>query len=100
MNTVDQAAQLADEGLGYAPDVVLLGYVLNDSEDARPRRRAAPRTGCARARRGRAWSTARRSSAWCAAALWATAENRRRIAGYRSMYADGRAGLDRRAARR
>ena len=34
MNTVDQAAQLASEGFDYAPDAVLLGYVLNDSEDS------------------------------------------------------------------
>src|SRR6185436_12473513 len=33
MKTTDHAAQLAGEGFAYRPDVVLLGYVLNDSED-------------------------------------------------------------------
>ena len=87
MNTVDHAAQLAGEGLAYAPDVVLVGYVLNDSEDsqAAEARRAADwsqppaapglldRSALVRMIRGR---------------LWATAENRRRISGYKSMYAD------------
>src|SRR5687767_12946192 len=29
MNTVDEAAQLAQEGVAYEPDAVLLGFVLN-----------------------------------------------------------------------
>jgi hypothetical protein len=33
MGTVEQAEQLATEGLAYGPDVVVLGFVLNDSED-------------------------------------------------------------------
>src|SRR4029453_595235 len=43
LKNVDEAAQLADEGFAYQPDVVLLGYVLNDSEDpaAAESRRAA-----------------------------------------------------------
>ncbi len=87
MNTVDQAAQLEGEGMGYAPDVVLLGYVLNDSEDAQ----------AAETRRAEDWVRARRAEPrWydrsalfrlVGARLHATAENRRRIAGYRSMYA-------------
>ena len=87
MNTVDQAAQLADEGLGYAPDVVLLGFVLNDSEDAQ----------AAETRRAEDWLRARqaRPGLFDRSALFrlvrgrvgATLENRRRIAGYRSMYA-------------
>lgn len=87
MNTVDQAAQLEGEGVGYAPDVVLLGYVLNDSEDAQ----------AAETRRVEDWVRERRTQPrWyersalfrlVGARLRATAENRRRIAGYRSMYA-------------
>ena len=87
MNTVDHAAQLAGEGMDYGPDVVVVGYVLNDSEDsqAAEARRAADwsqppaapglldRSALVRMIRGR---------------LWATAENRRRISGYKSMYAD------------
>lgn len=87
MNTVDQAAQLADEGLAYGPDVVLLGFVLNDSEDAQS----------AEARRVEDWVRERearpglldRSALFrlVAGRVRATAENRRRISGYRSMYA-------------
>ena len=91
MNTVDQAAQLADEGMAYAPDVVLVGYVLNDSEDSQ----------AAEARRAIEWSQPKGPpglldhSALARAVrgrLWATAENRRRVSGYRSMYADAAPG--------
>ncbi|HET9314134.1 MAG TPA: hypothetical protein VFQ51_01045, partial [Vicinamibacteria bacterium] len=87
MNTVDQAAQLADEGLAYGPDVVLLGFVLNDSEDAQ----------AAETRRVEDWVRERearpgvldRSALFrlVAGRVRATMENRRRITGYRSMYA-------------
>jgi hypothetical protein len=49
MGSVDQAAQLADEGFAYEPDVVILGYVLNDSEDA----------AAAETRRAADWAEAR-----------------------------------------
>ncbi len=90
MNTVDQAAQLTQEGLRYEPELVLLGFVLNDSEDA----------VAAETRRVNDWVEARRKAPsgglWHRSALvrlvhgrlFATAENRRRIDGYRSMYAD------------
>jgi hypothetical protein len=88
MNTVDHAAQLADEGMAYGPDVVLVGYVLNDSEDA----------GSAEVRRAAEWSAPRYPPAllWDRSALyrfvgtrlWATAQNRRRLAGFKSMYAE------------
>jgi hypothetical protein len=89
MNTVDQAAQLEQEGMAYEPDVVLLGFVLNDSEDA----------VAAEARRADEWEQERpgpprgaldRSALlrMVRTRLWATAENRRRISGYKSMYAD------------
>jgi len=102
MKTTDHAVQLADEGIEYQPDVVLLGYVLNDSEDpaAAESRRAAEwseehgltpslldRSALLRLMRGR---------------IWATRENRRRVSGYRSMYDEkapgwiaGRAALQR-----
>ena len=88
MNTVDQASQLHEEGLAYAPDLVLVGYVLNDSED----------TEAAEARRARDWAEEKREKREprfldrlalfrvVSTRLWATAENRRRIAGYRAMY--------------
>jgi hypothetical protein len=74
--------------MAYGPDVVLLGYVLNDSEDQ----------AAAEARRAADWeeTPGPRQGAFDRSALfrlvhtrlWATAENRRRVAGYRSMYAD------------
>jgi hypothetical protein len=86
MNTEDQAAQLADEGFGYAPDVELLGFVLNDSEDSQ----------AAETRRAEDWLRARevRPSLFDRSALYrlvagrlaATRENRRRVSGYLSMY--------------
>lgn len=89
MNTVDEAAQLDQEGMAYEPDAVLLGFVLNDSEDAT----------AAEARRADDWAQGKsrphgglfdRSALFrlVAGRLWATAENRRRVTGYRSMYAD------------
>jgi lysophospholipase L1-like esterase len=88
MNTVSEEGQLRTEGMAYAPDVVLLGFVLNDSEDE----------DAAEARRVRDWLEAKRQRPGLLghSALWrmikgrlsATAENRRRITGYKSMYAD------------
>jgi hypothetical protein len=88
MNTVDQRAQLDREGFTYQPDVILLGFVLNDSEDA----------AAAETRRAQDWVEARRAAPslldrsallrLVRGRLAATAENRRRIDGYRSMYAD------------
>jgi hypothetical protein len=85
MNTVDQAVQLGEIGMAYAPDVVLLGYVLNDSEDAQ----------AAETRRAAEWAEPGSLGVLDHSALarlvqrriWATLENRRRVAGYRSMYA-------------
>ena len=88
MNTVDEASQLHEEGLAYGPDLVLVGYVLNDSEDSE----------AAEARRAREWAEEKREKReprllersalfrLVSSRLYATAENRRRIAGYRSMY--------------
>jgi hypothetical protein len=84
MNTVDHAAQLDAEGMALAPDVVLLGYVLNDAEEA----------AAAEARQAAGWTAPRpwgplgRSALarWVWGRLWATAEGRRRVAGYRSLY--------------
>ena len=83
--TIDQAAQLAKEGEAYAPDVVLLGFVLNDSQDA----------AAAEAQRAEDWVNHPPPSGGRSALLrlvrtrlWATSENRRRVTGYRSMYED------------
>ncbi len=90
MNTVDQAVQLAAEGMALSPDVVLLGYVLNDAEE----------TSVAEARQAASWAPPRpwgplgRSAlaSWVWGRLWATAEGRRRVAGYRSLYRDDAVG--------
>jgi hypothetical protein len=92
MATVDQAAQLEKEGEQYQPDVVLLGYVLNDSEDA----------DAAEARRAADWAEPKHPPPalldhWALFKLvrgrvWATVENRRRVAGYLSMYDDKASG--------
>jgi hypothetical protein len=85
MATVDHAAQLAKEGEAYGPDVVLLGFVLNDSQDVT----------AAEAQRAEDWVNHPPPSGGRSALLrlvrmrlWATGENRRRVAGYRSMYDD------------
>jgi lysophospholipase L1-like esterase len=90
MNTVDEASQLVLEGFAYSPDVVVLGFVLNDSEDSE----------AAEARRAREWAEEKQEKherrnldrsalyRFVSTRLWATIENRRRIAGYRSMYKD------------
>lgn len=96
MNAVEQVSRLESEGWGYEPDVVVLAWVLNDSEDE----------NAAEARRARDWEEGERRPPTLAdrlaarsalfrvvsTRLRATAENRRRITGYRSMYADGYAG--------
>jgi GDSL-like lipase/acylhydrolase family protein len=85
MATVDQAAQLAKEGDDYGPDVVLLGFVLNDSQDAT----------AAEAQRAEDWINHPPPAGGRSALLrlvrsrlWATGENRRRVSGYLSMYDD------------
>ena len=92
MRTVDHAAQLADEGFAYQPDVVLLGYVLNDSEDdaAAGTRRAADWSQGS----GPGPSLLDRSALvrLIRLRIWATRENRRRISEYRSMYEESAAG--------
>jgi hypothetical protein len=94
LNAVEEASRLVSEGFAYEPDVVVVGYVLNDSEDeaAASTRRAAhwveeggeaPSAGLLdRSALARLVKTR----------LWATTENRRRVEEFRSMYADDYAG--------
>jgi hypothetical protein len=75
---------LEAEGWDYQPDLVLVAFVLNDSEDA----------GSAEARRAAEWEEGPPPSPLDASALvrfvrrrlWATSHNRRRIDGFLSMY--------------
>jgi lysophospholipase L1-like esterase len=93
MNTVEQAEQLSTEGFGWDPDVVILGYCLNDSEDedAAETRRAEDWEELRAERRARReGSLLSRSALWqtVASRVDATLENRRRIANYLSQYRD------------
>jgi lysophospholipase L1-like esterase len=92
LNTVQEASKLDAEGLAYGPDVVVLAYVLNDSEDA----------NAAETRRAADWLEDRRRAASAPPSLLdrsallslvrvrlkATIENRRRIADFHAMYAE------------
>ena len=94
LNCVQEASRLLSEGLAYEPDVVIVAYVLNDSEDE----------AAAEARRAEDWVEEQRrppsASLLDRSALArlvrtrirATIENRRRIEDFRSMYADDYAG--------
>jgi lysophospholipase L1-like esterase len=100
LNSVQEASRLDSEGFAYEPDAVVVAYVLNDSEDEQ----------AAEARRAADWAEEQRSAAspslldrsalarLVRARVRATVENRRRIEGFRSMYADDYAGWT--AARR
>ncbi|HUL78785.1 MAG TPA: SGNH/GDSL hydrolase family protein [Vicinamibacteria bacterium] len=91
MNTVEEAEQLATEGLAYAPDGVVLGYCLNDSEDedAAEVRRARDWEEMAKERAARGHRLLERSALYrlVQARLRATHENRWRLRAYRSQYA-------------
>jgi hypothetical protein len=92
LNTVQEVQKLNAEGFAYAPDVVVIGYVLNDAEGE----------NAAEARRAADWLEERRrgpsplASFFDHSALFhlvrtrlrATRENRERIRNYMSMYAD------------
>jgi lysophospholipase L1-like esterase len=94
LNAVQEASRLASEGLAYEPDVVIVAYVLNDSEDET----------AAEARRAADWVEERRRlpsvslldrsalARLVRTRVRATVENRQRIEGFRSMYADDYAG--------
>ncbi len=93
MNTAEEAGLLADEGLAYRPDAVILGYCLNDSEDAQgwERRRAREWAEARAARRsGQAPPLLERSALYrfVRDRLWATLQNRRFVENFRTQYAD------------
>ncbi|MCI0573841.1 MAG: SGNH/GDSL hydrolase family protein, partial [Myxococcaceae bacterium] len=98
MRTVDQAATLSREGMAYSPDVVLLGYVLNDSEekDASEARRAAEWTSDGGGPPPSPWDRSRLFR-FVRGRFWATGQHRRRLAAYRDLYAEDAPGW--RAAR-
>ena len=91
MNTVEQASQLVEEGLAYGPDVVVLGFVLNDSEDenAAEERRARDWVEEKRERKSKVRKFLNQSLLYrlVTGRIYATLENRRRTAAYRSQFA-------------
>jgi hypothetical protein len=91
MGTVEQAAQLEDEGFVYGPDVVVLGFVLNDSEDenAAEHRREEDWLADQQARRDRRGALLWRSALYrlVRGRVKATIDDRRRLAAYHSQFA-------------
>jgi hypothetical protein len=83
--TPDHAAQLEAEGMAFDPDVVVLGYVLNDAES---REQVHRREAAYAAREERAPSLLDRSALvrFVKSRLEASAEARERIAYHRSLY--------------
>jgi hypothetical protein len=96
LNATQEASKLAAEGFRYDPDVVVVGYVLNDSEDetAAEARRAADWVEESRRAPSGLETLLDRSALvrMVRSRVRATIENRRRIEGFRSMYADDYAG--------
>ncbi len=96
MNTVEEAEQLATEGFAYEPDLVVLGYCLNDSEDdtAAETRRARDWEALREARQAHPGLLADHSALYrmVSRRLWATREGHRRVAAYHSQYAPDYAG--------
>lgn len=95
IDTEQEAVILENEALVYSPDVVVVGYVLNDAEDpsSAERRRAAE---WAEEEAAKAHPPLWRSSAFLslmAGRLRATRENRKRIQNHRSLYAPGAPGF-------
>lgn len=95
IDTEQEQVILENEGFGYSPDLVVLGYVLNDAEDP----------GAAEERRAREWAVAgsekqshpfwRRSALLSLVAdrLHATRENRKRIENHLNLYREGQPGF-------
>jgi lysophospholipase L1-like esterase len=94
LNSVQEASRLASEGFSYEPDVVVVAYVLNDSEDETAAEARRAEDWVEEQRRGPSASLLDRSALvrLVRTRLRATLENRRRIEGFRSMYADDYAG--------
>jgi len=101
LNTVQELQKLDAEGFAYEPDVVVVGYVLNDSEDenAAEARRASDWVAESRRAPSTLESLLDRSALFrfVRTRLRATSQNHERIANYRAMYTESDPGW--RAAR-
>jgi hypothetical protein len=94
LNAVQESSRLDSEGFAYGPDVAIVAYVLNDSEDetAAEARRAADWVEEHREPSPRSLLDRSALVRLVRTRLWATLENRRRVEDYRAMYADGYSG--------
>jgi len=91
LNAVQEMQRLEAEGFAYGPDVVVVGYVLNDSEDENAAaRRAADWVEESRHPDPAGESLLARSALvrFVRKRLRATAHNRERIASFRAMYSE------------
>ena len=89
LNTVQEAAKLAAEGFTYQPDAVVLAYVLNDTEDDASAAARAAEWLAEQKQQDRSLLDRSALVRLVRSRLRATLENRRRLAEYRAMYAEG-----------
>jgi GDSL-like Lipase/Acylhydrolase family len=88
LNCVDEASQLATEGMAYSPDVVVVGYVLNDAE-SRDEMIARERGYVERDARPKSVFDRSALLRFVRSRLQATADARERVAYHRELYAPG-----------
>ena len=91
LGTLDHAAQLAQEGIGYEPDAVVLGYVLNDAED-RATAEAREHAWIQRVRDRHAPLAFSALARFVALRVSATVENAGRVGRFRALYEDSAPG--------
>ncbi len=95
IDTEQEETILRKEGFGYSPDLVVLGYVLNDAEDpgAAERRRAMDWTETEAEKRTHPFWRRSALLSLVADRLHATRENRARIENHLALYRDGAPGF-------
>lgn len=100
IDTEEEATILENEAFKYSPDLVVLGYVLNDAEnvDAAERRRALEWAEAEAAIHNPPWWKRSALLSFVGTRLHATLENRRRIQNHLALYQEGAPGF--RAAKR
>jgi len=95
VNTEQEARMVEDEVLGYAPEILVVGYVLNDAEDesSAERRRAAEWLEAEAERKSDPWWRHSALLRFGFDRIHATIENQRRIANHLALYEDGAPGF-------
>ncbi len=93
LNSVQEAERLSAEGFAYCPDAVVLGYVLNDSDDENSPevKRTADWLRNVNATPSAGWRLLRHSALvrLIVTRTYATVDNWRRVEGRRATYAPG-----------